>query len=52
MEIGRKSRSNDEIIKLWSYLDGRLEKLRRPAMRQPANGLLHSFGLTPDQMSP
>lgn len=48
MEISRKSRSNDEIIALWSYLDGRLERLRRPTMRPPANGLLHSFGLTQD----
>lgn len=46
MEIGRKSRSNDEITALWSYLDGRLERLRRPTMRPPANGLLHRFGLT------
>ncbi len=52
MEIGHKSRSNEEIIKLWSYLDGRLEKLRQPAIRQPANGLLHTFGLSQDRMSP
>ncbi len=52
MEIARKSRSNDEIIELWSYLNGRLERLRQPAMRPPANGLLHRFGLTQEQLSP
>lgn len=48
MEISRKSRSNDEIIGLWSYLDSRLKRLLRPMERQPANGLIHSFGATQD----
>ena len=51
MEIARKSPSATEIAELWTYLDGRLKRLRRPVASVPASAMIHSFG-TPERPAP
>ena len=51
MEIGRKSPSSDEIAELWTYLDDRLARLRRPVTRPPSRTFVYGFDATPGDLT-